>query len=262
MTRPRSVLILLACLLSLASCGSSTHHSPPTGTSRASTAGGSQQTAAALFAAAYVRFLGGAGTAVALPDATAPVRQLAAQAGPVPASRRRGTLLLAQLHRAPGADASYFIGVRDKAHTFYAQITLGQDRGRWAVVQLTPPDLVQALAPAGPAAQTPPAGSSAAETTVRRFLHGYLPWLYGQAPLRLIQDATPGLLAGLKRHPPRIPPAMRSLHATVAAIAMQRHGRGWQALPNVSDGRETYELVLTLTQTRGRWLVSSVGNPR
>ena len=56
---------------------------------------------------------------------------------------------------------------------------------------------------------------------------------------------------------------MRSLHPKlVAAIAMQRHGGGWQALPNISDGRETYELVLTITQTRGRWLVSDVSNPR
>ena len=55
---------------------------------------------------------------------------------------------------------------------------------------------------------------------------------------------------------------MRSLHPTVAAIAMQRHGGGWQALPNITDGRETYELVLTITQTRGRWLVSGVSNPR
>ena len=55
---------------------------------------------------------------------------------------------------------------------------------------------------------------------------------------------------------------MRSLHPKVAAIAMQRHGRGWQALPNITDGRETYELVLTITQTRGRWLVSGVSSPR
>ena len=262
MTRPRSLLILLACLLPLAGCGSSTHHNPPSRTSRTSAAGESQQTAAALFAAAYVRFLDGAGTATALPDATASVQQLAAQAGPIAASRRRGTLVLAQLHHAQGAGASYFIAARDQAHTFYAQITLRQDRRRWVVAALTPPDFVQALAPAGPPAPAPPRGSAAAENAARRFLHGYLPWLYGQAPLQAIQDATSGVLAVLKRHPPRIPPAMRVLHAAVAAIAMQRRGTRWQALPNVSDGRETFELVLTVTQTRGRWLVSRVGTPR
>ena len=55
---------------------------------------------------------------------------------------------------------------------------------------------------------------------------------------------------------------MRSLHPKLAAIALQRHRGGWQALPNITDGRETYELVLTITQTRGRWLVSGVSNPR
>ena len=39
---------------------------------------------------------------------------------------------------------------------------------------------------------------------------------------------------------------MRSLQPKVAAIAMQRRGRGWQALPNIIDGHETYELVLTV----------------
>jgi hypothetical protein len=262
MTRPGFLPTVLACLLALAGCGSSTHPTPRRDTSRTLTARASQQTAAALFAAAYVRFLDGAGTAAGLPGATAPVRELAAQAGPVPESRRRGTLALAQFRRAPGTVASYFIGARDQAHTFYAQITLRQDHGRWLVVQLTPPDFVQALAPVGLAAPAPPAGSSAAETTARQFLHGYLSWLYGQAPLHAIQDVTPGLVASLKSRPPRIPPAMRALHATVAAIAMQRRGNGWHALPNISDGRETYELVLTLTQARGRWLVSSVANPR
>ncbi len=263
MTRPHSRLILLACLLPLAGCGSSRHHSPPGAPSRASTTGAStQETAAALFAAAYVRFLDGGGTAAALPGATPAVRSIAGQAGPVPARRRRGTLVLTQLRRAPGEGAGYFIGARDQAHTFYAQITLRRDHGRWLVAQLTPSDFVQALAPAGPAAPAPSARSSAAETTARRFLHGYLLWLYGRAPLHAIEDATTGLLVGLKSHPPRIPPAMRSLHATVAAIAMQRHGNGWQALPNITDGRETYELVLTITQRRGRSLVSGVTNPR
>ena len=55
---------------------------------------------------------------------------------------------------------------------------------------------------------------------------------------------------------------MRPLHATFAAIGSNGTGGEWQALANVTDGQESYELVLTLTETRGRWLVSSVGNPR
>jgi hypothetical protein len=55
---------------------------------------------------------------------------------------------------------------------------------------------------------------------------------------------------------------MHSLRPKLVAIALQRRGGGWQALPNITDGRETYELVLTITQTRVRWLVSGVSNPR
>jgi hypothetical protein len=263
MTRLPSLLILLACLLPVAGCGSATHHTPAGAPSHLSTMGASaRETAAALFAASYVRFLDGSGTTAALPDATRAVRAIAGQAGQVPGRRRRGTLVLTQLRRTQGAAISYFVAARDQAHTFYAQITLGLKRGRWVVVQLTPPDFAQALAPAGPPAPAPPRASAAPGTTARRFLQGYLRWLYGQVSLHAIEDATTGLLVGLKSHPPRIPAGMRSLHATVAAIALQRDGSGWQALPNITDGRETYELVLTITQRRGRWLVSGVRNPR
>ena len=214
------------------------------------------------FAAAYVRFLDGAGTASGLPDATSSVRALAARAGSIPAARRRGTLLMTELRPAVGASDSYLLTARDDAHAFYAQMTLAEQHGRWLVAELTPPDFVQVFAPAGPPPPAPPRGSAGAENAARLFLRGYLPWLYGQAPLRAITAATSGLLADLKAHPPRIPPTMQALRPKVAAIAMQRRGHGWQALPNISDGHETYELVLTVAQTRGRWLVSNVSSPR
>ena len=168
-------------------------------------------TAASLFAGAYVRFLDGIGTVAALPDATGSVRALAAQAGPVPAARRRGTLVLWQLRAALDQSDSYLLAARDDAHTFYAQIALRERQGRWIVVQLTPPDFVQTFAPAGPQSPAPPRGSAAAQDAAVRFLQGYLPWLYGQAPLHAIRAATSGLLASLGSHPPRVPPAMRSL---------------------------------------------------
>jgi hypothetical protein len=118
------------------------------------------------------------------------------------------------------------------------------------------------FAPAGPPPPAPPHGSAPAQNAAQRFLRGYLPWLYGQAPLRTVPSAAGGLLAGFKAHPPRVPPTMRSLRANLEAIAMQPHGQGWQALANISDGHETYELVLALAQTHGRWLVNNVSLPR
>ena len=84
------------------------------------------------------------------------------------------------------------LAASDAAHTFYATITVSQQHGRWLVTGLTPPDFVQALAPPGPPAPPPPAGSSAPEHAARAFLDGYLPWLYGQGPLRAIHDTTSG----------------------------------------------------------------------
>ncbi len=262
MTRRRCLVPLLACLVAITGCGGSHHTIAPADARRQAPVGPpGAPTAVSLFAGAYVRFLDGIGTVAALPDAMGSVRALAAQAGPVPAARRRGTLVLWQLRAALDQSDSYLLAARDDAHTFYAQIALRERQGRWIVVQLTPPDFVQTFAPAGPQSPAPPRGSAAAQDAAVRFLQGYLPWLYGQAPLHAIRAATPGLVASLGSHPPRVPPAMRTLHPTVAAIAVQRRGSGWQALPNITDGRETYELVLTITPAHRGWLVSNVGSP-
>lgn len=264
MTRPRPLLVVVACLLlGLAGCGGSHNAARSTtsgATRRASTTShSSENMAASLFAAAYVRFLDGAGVAGTLPTATTAVRRLAQRAGPIPAARRRGTLVMTELRPAVGATGSYLLAARDDAHTFYAQLTLREQHGQWVVVALAPPDLVQTFAPAGPGTAPPPTGSASAEEAARRFLRGYLPWLYGQAPLHAVAAATRELLAGLKALPPRVPLTTRSLRPRVEAIAMQRHGRGWQALPSISDGRATYQLVLTITQTtRSGWLVTTV----
>ena len=127
-------------------------------------------------------------------------------------------------------------------------------------MDLTPPDFVQAFAPGGPPPPAPPPGSAGAQTAARLFLRGYLPWLYGHASLHAITAATTGLLADLRGHPPRVPSTMQSLRPKIAAIAMQRHSRGWQALPNIGDGHETYELSLTIAHTHGKWLVTNVSS--
>jgi hypothetical protein len=269
MTRPRPLLAAAACLLGLAGCGDSHASRTTPATPRASTTTSAttsrstpaaQHAAVSRFASAYVRFLDGAGTASGLPDATSSVRTLAARARSIPAARQRGTLAITQLRPAIGTGDSYLLTARDDAHAFYAQMTLADQHGRWRVIELAPPDFVQVFAPAGPTPPAPPPGSAAAQNAALLFLHGYLPWLYGQAPLRAITTATSGLLADLEAHPPRIPPTMQSLRPRVAAVAMQRRGPGWQALPNISDGHETYEFVLTVAHTRGRWLVSNVGS--
>ena len=112
MTRPRSLLAVAVCLLGLAGCGGS--RTKPVDVGRdtshvddepAASTGG-EHAAALLFAPAYVRFLDGAGTASGLPDTTSSVRALAAQAGAIPATRRRGTLLMTELRAGGRAPAT------------------------------------------------------------------------------------------------------------------------------------------------------------
>ena len=106
------------------------------------------------------------------------------------------------------------------------------------------------------------AGSGPAEHAAYVFIGAYLAWLYRRAPLQAVTAATSALLGGFKAHQPRVPPTMQPRHPKVVAIAMQRRGRGWQALANINDGHETYELVVMVVQTHGRWLVSNVSLPQ
>ena len=139
MTRPRLLLafITAASVVAIAGCGNTDHPSRSTSaaTRRASTSTSAEHVAGALFAAAYVRFLDGAGTAAALPDATMSVRGLAEQAGRVPAARRRGTLVLGELRAVKGQPGSYVLAASDAAHTFYATITVSPQHGRWLVTR-------------------------------------------------------------------------------------------------------------------------------
>lgn len=274
MRRTATVVILTVLA---AGCGSatSTRHSSTAPGSMLGPSVSKSQTAAAparspnlnegatagAFASAYVRFLDGELGAGGLPDASAKVRALAARAGAIPPGKRRGTLMLVQLHPAAGVKGQYLLAARDAAHTVYAQLEVGVVAGQWTVSNLVPPDFVQSFAGPGPPAPAPPPGSAAAEGAARAFLSGYLPWLYGHGPLAAVRDASQALLTRLKANPPRIPPTMIALHASVVALGMQRDGPGWQALPNITDGEQSYELVLSVRRVKSRWLVSNIGSP-
>jgi len=271
----RATLLAIAIAGPLAGCGGSTH-TPSSGSPAASARSSSTSAmasatrtdprrpaspsllhAAMTFAVAYAHYLDARLPAAALPDASAQVR---AQAGQVMSARaRRGPLAVKSVAPVPGG-STFMAQLADRAHRFTIQLTLAPVSGRGLVVGVVPPDFDSLVGPpTRPISQ--PAGSTAPAATARRFLHGYLPWLYGHEPVAVDAGATGALLGALKAHPPNIPPSMQGLHSRLAALGLQRQGGAWQALANVTDGRETYELILTLTQTRGRWFVSSVGEP-
>ncbi len=271
----RPTLLAMAIAGVLAGCGSSTHtpssSSPAASTRRSSTSATASATrtnprgpaspsllqVATTFTAAYAHYLDASLTAAALPDASARVR---AQPGQLmPARARRGPLAVKSGAPVPGG-STFIAELADRAHRFTVQVAVAAVSGRGLVVGVVPPDFDSLVGP--PTRPIPqPAGSTAPAATARRFLHAYLPWLYGRGPVTANADATGALLAALTTHPPNIPPSMHGLHPRLAALGMQRQGGAWQALANVTDGRETYELILTLKQTRGRWSVSAVSEP-
>ena len=232
----------------------SSPHTPSTSPSP-----GAAAEVARMFAHAYAGYLDGQLPAGAVKDASAAAR---AQLGPpIPSPRRTGPLLLRAAQHVPGT-LTFSLTLRDREHMFTAQVTLGHTGGRRMVLAVTPPDLDTILAPP-PRAIPPPAGSTPAQQAARALLAGNLPWQYGNASVQTISDLTSKLHASLQANPPRVPPAVRRLRPQVRSLAMQRaNGGGWQELVVIFDGQQTYELVLTVRQAEGRWLVSAVRLPR
>ena len=229
--------------------------------SAASTTSSAQRTRLRLvvgaFAAAYARYLDADLPASALPAITPSAE---AETGPpLPPSLRAGHPTVASI-AAAARPLTFTIALRDDAHTFKAHITATSEQSQWRITQIDPPNVEQVV-PQHVVPIPPPPGSAAPAQAARAFLSDYLAWLYGHAAANAIVDATPALVEQLKQNPPEVPPTFRSLHATVTAIPIQRRGSGWQALPDITDGRETHELALTLTQTHGKWLISSIGSP-
>jgi hypothetical protein len=127
------------------------------------------------------------------------------------------------------------------------------------------------------ASTTPPPQSTEADTgsprrprppsrrlrrTTERFLHGYLPYLYGQAPLRAVTAAAPALRRRLARQQRRVPPAARHRRPRVRHVrlgAFVRDARAWQVTANVADGEVVFPIELLIANRDGRLAVVQTG---
>jgi hypothetical protein len=259
-----SVLALAGVAAASAGCGSQQTNSVSTRTGpgvvvtsssapvRGELPSGLESSAVRAFAVTYGRYLDGRLPATALTDAT-PTAQ--AQAGaPIPARSRAGNPTVAYIHRAPGAD-SFTVGYRDRAHSCSAQLALARRQTRWQITQVVAPDLDSILRPSRAIPLTP--GSGAAAMAARRFLYGYLPWLYGHARATAIHAGSEQLIDQLKAHSPRVPTTLQHVHPRLVGLGTQ-HARGaWIALANVTAGQQTYELTVTVA----RWRVTKVNAP-
>ena len=171
---------------------------------------------------------------------------------------RTGRLQVTSVAPAPLGRPSGFV-LRDRTHTIRFTVTIARVHDTYLVRSFTPPDL-DSVAQAPPRAIAQPHGSAPAQRTARRFLAGFLPWVYGYGKASAIADSTPQLGRQLKGPSPAQVSA-RNLDPQVVAIGMVRTRRGWSAEANITDSQRAYELQLTLRPARGGWAVSDVRDP-
>ena len=115
----------------------------------------------------------------------------------------------------------------------------------------------QTARPAGPAEP----GARAAEAAARRFLQGYLAYLYGHGPPSAVRAASPLLRRRLGRERPRVSPATRRRRGRVAELSARRlRDGGFAVTATIDDGGVArYPITLTL-ERRGRGFeVTEVG---
>jgi hypothetical protein len=168
---------------------------------------------------------------------------------------RTGRLQVASVAPAPLGRPSGFV-LRDRTHTIRFTVTIARVHDTYLVRSFTQPDL-DSVAQGPPRAIAQPHGSAPAQRTARRFLAGFLPWVYGYGKASAIADSTPQLGRQLKGPSPAQVSA-RNLDPRVVAIGMVRIRGGWSAEANIADSQRAYDLRLTLRPARGGWAVSDV----
>lgn len=102
--------------------------------------------------------------------------------------------------------------------------------------------------------------SGPAVTVARRFLDGYLGYLYGHAPASAVRGAVPALSRSLAARRLIVPPAMRSLRPRLLALGSAPASPGRVGVSaTVNDGElASYQLELVLARAHGRLLVATV----
>lgn len=100
-----------------------------------------------------------------------------------------------------------------------------------------------------------------AEPAARRFLKGYLRFLYGHAGAREIERATPQLRRRLSRSRLRVPPAARRRRPRVARLEARLMAAGEVAVTaEVADGGVArYPVSVTMRRTGAGWRAVAVG---
>jgi hypothetical protein len=205
------------------------------------------------FAVAYARFLSGEGSASGLPGASRGVRLLARRAGRVPARPGAGSPRLTGALRI--GRARWVLAMMDGSFALHAEVTVRSGRDGLRVTGLVAPDFETELERPDSGAGAIPTDAAAPARVARAFLAPYLAFEYGHAALRAIPGMAATLRAFLARNTPRLSVA---LHPRILAVVMRRRGSGWVASSSVSDGTQTYAVVIRVARRDGRWRVTGI----
>jgi hypothetical protein len=101
-----------------------------------------------------------------------------------------------------------------------------------------------------------------ARLLARRFLRGYLAFVYGHEPASAVSEAAPSVVAALSNHQ-LVPSALARLHPRIVALnaAPTGDGAAVAVTATIRDGEVlTYPIRLLIARSRdGRLLVAKVG---
>lgn len=124
-----------------------------------------------------------------------------------------------------------------------------------------PPATAPSAPPAAPAPTAPTPPPAPAERSARRFLTGYLRFVYGRGRAAEIDAAAPALRRRLARSRVRVPPAARRRRPRVVGLETESLPSGAVAVTaEVADGGVArYPVHLTLRRSGGGWAVVEVG---
>lgn len=103
---------------------------------------------------------------------------------------------------------------------------------------------------------------AAARATTRRFLSGYVPYLYGRARASTVAPVSTSVARTLRVGRARITPAQAARHPRVTGLSVIGQSRASAlATVTISDGGPApYRLTLTVERRAGRWLIADVGD--
>lgn len=105
---------------------------------------------------------------------------------------------------------------------------------------------------------------AAARTATRRFLAGYLPYLYGQGRASQVQPVSASVARTLRAGRARITPAQAARRPNVRALeVVGQSANSALATVTVADGGPApYRLTLTVERRERRWLIADLGDER